>query len=62
MRGEVEVIFNLVEVLSIGWVKTTITWDEAEDNFIGVWLDGGHEAEARGKYVLFMVDSLKVVD
>ena len=62
MRGEVEVIFDLVEVLSVGWVETTITWNETEDNFIWAWLDGGHEAKVQGKQVLFTVDSLKVVD
>ena len=62
MRGEIEVIFNLVEVLCVGWIKTTVTWNEMEDNFIWVWLDGGHEAEVRGEYAFFMVDRLEVVD
>ena len=62
VRGEIVVVSNLVEVLCIGWIKTTIRWNEMEDDFIGEWLDGGHEAELQGEYVFFVVDRLEVVD
>ena len=62
MRGEVEVVLDLVEVLGIGQVETTVAWDKAEDNLIGAWLDGGQGAKVRGKNVFFTVDSLKAID
>ena len=62
MRGEVEVVLDLVEVLGISQVETTIAWDEAEDDPIGAWLDGGRGAKVRGKNVFFTVDSLKAID
>lgn len=45
MRGEVEVVLNLVEVLGVGQVETTIAWDEVEDDPIGARLDGGRGAK-----------------
>ena len=45
VRGEIEIVFNLVKVLCVGWVQSTIRWNKMEDDFIGAWLDGGHEAE-----------------
>lgn len=62
MRGEVEVILDLVEVLSVSRVETTVAWDEAEDDPIGAWLDGGRGAKVQGKNVFFTVDSLKAID
>ena len=62
MRGEVEVVLDLVEVLGVSQVETTVAWDKAEDDLIGAWLDGGRGAKVRGKNVFFMVDSLKAVD
>ena len=44
-----------MEVLCVGWIETTVTWNEMEDDFIGAWLDGGCEA------VFFVVNRLKVV-
>ena len=62
VRREVEIVFDLMKVLCVAWVKTTVTWNKMEYNFIGAWLDGGHEADEQGEYVFFVVNRLEVVE